>query len=84
MFLAWLDFWKAFWTRPEPPCAEKTCPPKACNLDELSEALRVYLDSAREVAIGAAKNVEDAERLLHSLEAIKERKRADLSRNLQA
>lgn len=71
MVVPWLDFWLNFWKRPEPP----PCKPKPCNLDDLSTALAEYLESARDVAAGAAKNVEDAERLLESLEAIKERKR---------
>lgn len=71
MFVPWLDFWRDyFWKRPVP-----TCPSKLCNLDDLSTALADYLESARGVAAGAAKNVEDAEQLLRALEDIKERKR---------
>lgn len=75
MFIAWLDFWRAFWTRPDPPCSAQPPHQKSCDLDKLDEALTAYLESAREVAGGATKNVEDAERLLASLKAIKERKR---------
>lgn len=70
-FVPWLDFWRGFWQWPEQPSA---CKPQ-CNLDDLTEALSTYLDSAREVAAGAAKNVEDAEKLLQALHALAERKK---------
>lgn len=67
----WLEFWRDyFWKRSAPACK-----PKVCSLDDLSIALGEYLESARDVATGAAKNVEEAERLMEALEAIKERKR---------
>jgi hypothetical protein len=67
----WFRFWLSFWQWPEP---SSTCKPQ-CNLDDLTEALTTYLDSAREVAAGAAKNVEDAEKLLKALRALAERKK---------
>lgn len=71
-FVPWLEFWREFWGRPE-PCKLKS----TCNLDELAEALLEYLESAREVAVGAAKNVEDAERMMKVLnELIERRKKA--------
>jgi N-glycosylase/DNA lyase len=69
-FVPWLDFWREFWSTP-PACKLKS----ECNLDELARALAEYLESAREVAIGAAKNVEDAERLMHALDELMERKK---------
>lgn len=67
-FIPWLDFWREFWSRPA------TCRPP-CDLDELSGALAEYLESAREVAAGAAKNVEDAERLMQALNELMEHKK---------
>lgn len=66
-FIPWFDFWREFWTKPAKP---------ACDLDELAQALVVYLESAREVAAGAAKNVEDAERLMRALNELLEHKNA--------
>lgn len=68
-FVPWLEFWREFWGKPQ-VCTR----PVACNLDELAAALAEYLESAREVAVGAAKNVEDAERLLAALNELMERK----------
>jgi hypothetical protein len=71
--LPWLEFWRGyFWKRPDRP---SPCEPQVCTLDDLSVALAEHLESAQEVAAGAAKNVEDARRLNTALEAIKERKR---------
>lgn len=70
-FVPWLDFWREFWSK---PAVYK--PPPPCNLDELASALAEYLESAREVASGAAKNVEDAERLMQALSELVERKNA--------
>lgn len=71
MLTFWFDWWKAFWVRPEP----KPQPKALCNLDDFSVALAEYLESSREVAERAAKNVEDAQRLKEALEDLKERKR---------
>lgn len=69
-FIPWLDFWREFWIKP-PACKMKP----SCDLDELSSALAEYLESAREVAAGAAKNVEDAERLMQALNELMEHKK---------
>lgn len=73
MFIPWSEFWRDFfWRRPKP---EPTCKPKPCNIDDLIDAFNEHLESQRAVEAGAAKNVEDAKKLLEALEAIKERKR---------
>ena len=42
----------------------------------MASALQEYIDSARAVAAGAAKNVEDAEALMEALKGVIERKKA--------
>lgn len=69
----WLDFWRDFWKSPD---ARRCGEVSQCRLDELSRALEEYLESARGVAAGAAKNVDDAERIMAALQVIIERKRA--------
>lgn len=71
-FVPWLDFWRGFWGWPNPSPA---CKPKTCNLDELAGALSEYLESARDVAASATKNVEDAEQLMRALSDLIERKK---------
>jgi hypothetical protein len=69
MLTFWFDWWRAWWVRPEPR------PKPLCNLDDFDAALAAYLESSREVAEHAAKNVEDAQRLKEALEGLKGRKR---------
>lgn len=70
-FTPWFEFWRDWW-RVEP----RSCPAAPpCNLDDLTGALAEYLESAKLVAARAAKNVEDAERLMEALTAMVERKR---------
>jgi hypothetical protein len=67
----WRAFWRAYFDPPRPTCPAH----EHCSLDELSKAWAEHLESTRTVADGAAKNVEDAERLIATLNAILERKR---------
>lgn len=70
-FVPWMQFWRDYYRGPNCPRDGSTC-----NLDDLAKSLAEYLKSANEVAAGAAKNVEDAKRLMIALEAIIERKKA--------
>lgn len=67
----WRSYWKHYWALALPP--PKPASPR--SLDELAVALEAYLASAQVVAIGAAKNVEDARLILKDLKAAIERKR---------
>jgi hypothetical protein len=71
MLTLWFAWWRGFLARPEP----KPQPKPLCSLDDFDAALAEYLESSREVADRAAKNVEDAKRLKEALEELKERKR---------
>lgn len=74
MLTFWWEWWRAYWARLEP----KPEPKRLCNIDDFDAALAEYLESSRDVAERAAKNVEDAQRLKEALEVIKERKRQAL------
>jgi hypothetical protein len=71
MLTFWFEWWRAYWMRLEP----KPQPKPFCSLEDLDSALTEYLESSRDVAERAAKNVEDAQRLKEALEELKERKR---------
>lgn len=70
----WFVFWQEFFRRWLDNTSQCKLDPN-CSLDELSEGLSRYLKSAEKVAEGAAKNVEDAKRLMAALEAFIERKK---------
>lgn len=81
--MLWFDFWRSFWSQaaaPAPPPSPLETR-RQCNLDELAEALQAYIASAKDVAAGAARNVEDAERILTALQIMISAKSQALDRS---